>query len=205
MKHLKESIRVVKSPIADCIPDSRSGNLDLDAADEEVDDPVDSYDKEYDDAVYTDDPVRVYLRELGAMPLLTKDAEIDVARRMMRGKLRVQKAISRNPTTIRKLLELYEDIKQGEVKVTSVVDIPHTDEGPRVMAAKEKDVRNKFKQVLIAYIRAERFEGSHPAVRKPRRKAGRASAQVRWQWRRQIIKVSQSMQDALLALSIIHL
>ena len=47
-------------------------------------------------SIYTDDPVGVYLREMGAVPLLTREGELDLARRMERGKLRMRKAISRS-------------------------------------------------------------------------------------------------------------
>ena len=50
-----------------------------------------------EESIYTDDPVRVYLREMGAVPLLTREGEVDLARKMERGKLRMQKAISRSP------------------------------------------------------------------------------------------------------------
>ena len=49
-----------------------------------------------EESIYTDDPVRVYLREMGAVPLLTREGEVNLARRMERGKLRMQKAISRS-------------------------------------------------------------------------------------------------------------
>ena len=48
-----------------------------------------------EESIYTDDPVRVYLREMGAVPLLTREGEVNLARRMERGKLRMQKAIDR--------------------------------------------------------------------------------------------------------------
>ena len=52
--------------------------------------------------VSTDDPVRVYLREMGSVRLLTRQGEIDLAKRMERGKLRVQKALSRSPMVWRR-------------------------------------------------------------------------------------------------------
>jgi hypothetical protein len=48
-----------------------------------------------EEPIYADDPVRVYLREMGAVPLLTREGELDLARRMERGKRRTKKAISR--------------------------------------------------------------------------------------------------------------
>ena len=49
-----------------------------------------------EESIYTDDPVRVYLREMGSVPLLTREGEVNLARRMERGKLRMQKAVSRS-------------------------------------------------------------------------------------------------------------
>ena len=57
----------------------------------------------------TDDPVRVYLREMGAVRLLNKQAEIDLAQRMERGNLRMQKSLSRSALVRRMALSLYED------------------------------------------------------------------------------------------------
>ena len=53
--------------------------------------------QQVEESIYTDDPVRVYLREMGSVPLLTREGEVSLARKMERGKLRMQKAISRSP------------------------------------------------------------------------------------------------------------
>src|SRR5512140_2046093 len=45
----------------------------------------------------TNDPVRMYLREMGTVPLLTREGEVEIAKRIERGQLRVLKAISRSP------------------------------------------------------------------------------------------------------------
>jgi RNA polymerase primary sigma factor len=45
----------------------------------------------------TNDPVRIYLRKMGAVPLLTRQAEVEIAKRIERGQLRVLKALSRSP------------------------------------------------------------------------------------------------------------
>ena len=50
----------------------------------------------------TNDPVRMYLREMGTVPLLTREGEVEIAKRIERGQLRVMKAISRSPIVIRK-------------------------------------------------------------------------------------------------------
>src|SRR5678809_1778698 len=54
----------------------------------------------------TNDPVRMYLREMGTVPLLTREGEVEIARRIERGKLAVIKSISRTPLIARKVIEL---------------------------------------------------------------------------------------------------
>ena len=66
-----------------------------------------------EESIYTDDPVRVYLREMGAVPLLTREGEVDLARRMERGKLRMQKAISRSALVQRVVVELGRAVEKG--------------------------------------------------------------------------------------------
>lgn len=149
-----------------------------------------------EEAVYTDDPVRVYLREMGAVPLLTREGEVDLARRMERGKVRMWKAISRNPSTIRRLLELYERIKRAEIKITAVVDIPHkADDGPDSMMLRVKQVRYQFTLVLRAYNRLARVEEQQRAVPKPNQKIRKEYRRLEWIRRRHVIKVSQAMQQ----------
>ena len=52
----------------------------------------------------TNDPVRMYLREMGTVPLLTREGEVEIAKRIERGQLRVLKAISRSPIVIREIV-----------------------------------------------------------------------------------------------------
>ena len=61
----------------------------------------------------TYDPVRIYLREMGVVPLLTRDEEVDIAKRIARGQLRVLKALSRSPFVIQQILVIGEDLKRG--------------------------------------------------------------------------------------------
>jgi RNA polymerase primary sigma factor len=69
----------------------------------------------------THDPVRMYLREMGTVPLLTREGEVEIAKRIERGQLRVLKAISRSPIVIREIVALGEDLKRGVRNVKEVV------------------------------------------------------------------------------------
>jgi RNA polymerase primary sigma factor len=69
----------------------------------------------------TNDPVRMYLREMGTVPLLTREGEVEIAKRIERGQLRVLKAISRSPIVIREVVALGEDLKRGVRNIKEVV------------------------------------------------------------------------------------
>ena len=69
----------------------------------------------------TNDPVRMYLREMGTVPLLTREGEVEIAKRIERGQLRVLKAISRSPIVIREIVALGEDLKRGVRNIKEVV------------------------------------------------------------------------------------
>jgi RNA polymerase primary sigma factor len=69
----------------------------------------------------TNDPVRMYLREMGTVPLLTREGEVEIAKRIERGQLRVMKAISRSPIVIREIIALGEDLKRGVRNIKEIV------------------------------------------------------------------------------------
>ena len=69
----------------------------------------------------TNDPVRMYLREMGTVPLLTRQGEVVIAKRIERGKLSVIKAVSRTPTVSRLVIRLGEQLRNGERTVRELV------------------------------------------------------------------------------------
>jgi RNA polymerase primary sigma factor len=68
----------------------------------------------------TNDPVRMYLREMGTVPLLTREGEVEIAKRIERGQLRVMKAISRSPIVVREIAGLGEDLRRGVRNIKEV-------------------------------------------------------------------------------------
>jgi RNA polymerase primary sigma factor len=70
----------------------------------------------------TTDPVRLYMREMGAVPLLTREGEIEIARRIEEGQQDMIQAISASPTTIAALLASAQRIARGEMKVDDLID-----------------------------------------------------------------------------------
>jgi len=70
----------------------------------------------------TSDPVRMYMREMGTVELLTREGEIEIARRIEDGLLQVLRAVSTCPSTIAILLEAAEKVERGELRLDEVVD-----------------------------------------------------------------------------------
>ena len=150
--------------------------------------------REPDEAVYTDDPVRVYLREMGAVPLLNREGEVDLARRMERGKFRMWKAISRKRISVERLLDLYGQIKRQEVKITAKVDLPPMIDPEETMAMREQRVRNQFVRVLRAENQLKKIVGLQNQVPNPNRTKRREFRKLEWIRKRQVIRVSREMQ-----------
>ena len=70
----------------------------------------------------TTDPVRMYMREMGTVELLTREGEIEIAKRIEGGLMKMMEAISESPATIAEILRLGEDIREGKVVISTVVD-----------------------------------------------------------------------------------
>ena len=69
----------------------------------------------------TNDPVRMYLREMGTVPLLTREGEVEIAKRIEKGKLSVIKAISRTPSIAREIIKYGDQLRAGERTVRELV------------------------------------------------------------------------------------
>ena len=69
----------------------------------------------------TNDPVRMYLREMGTVPLLTREGEVEIAKRIERGKLAVIKSISRTPTIARLIIQMGDALKAEERSIRELV------------------------------------------------------------------------------------
>src|SRR6187455_3063888 len=102
----------------------------------------------------TNDPVRMYLREMGTVPLLTREGEVEIAKRIERGKLAVIKSISRTPTVARAIMTMGDQLKNDERSVRELVifqDEEITDdkieERKRQVLRQIEAVRKAFQQV----------------------------------------------------------
>ncbi len=96
----------------------------------------------------TNDPVRMYLREMGTVPLLTREGEVEIAKRIERGQLRVLKAISRSPIVIREITALGEDLKRGVRNVKEVVIFDEEELTEEILQARVRQTVSRVDALL---------------------------------------------------------
>ena len=69
----------------------------------------------------SNDPVRLYLREMGIVPLLNREGEVTIAKRIERGQIKTHKAISRSPIAVERLLKIGDDLERGKASIRETV------------------------------------------------------------------------------------
>ena len=128
-----------------------------------------------EESIYTDDPVRVYLREMGAVPLLTREGEVSLARKMERGKVRMQKAISRSALIESMVFDYAEQLKKGVLELDDICDLGDVEEGSPAEEKRRKQVLQQFTDLLTFQKKKqqafEKFEATPLSNKKLRKKA----------------------------------
>jgi RNA polymerase primary sigma factor len=140
----------------------------------------------------TNDPVRMYLREMGTVPLLTREGEVEIAKRIERGQLRVLKALSRSPIVIRELLAMGEDLKKGVRSIKEVVTFDEEEITDEILQNRLNEFTGKIDDLAKLYKKAALLEEKYAEVslkKKPKdhRRARRKLA-------RSIVAVSQAVR-----------
>ncbi len=92
----------------------------------------------------TNDPVRMYLREMGTVPLLTREGEVEIAKRIERGQMRVMKAISRSPIVIREIVGLGEDLRRGVRNIKEVVTFDEEELTEEILQARVRSTISRI-------------------------------------------------------------
>ncbi|MCA1624833.1 MAG: RNA polymerase sigma factor RpoD [Acidobacteria bacterium] len=115
----------------------------------------------------SNDPVRLYLREMGIVPLLTRAGEVAIAQRIERGQIKTRKAISRSPIAVEKLLQIGENLENGKGYIREIVNFSEqaeltgeedkVDEYLRWTLEGIENIRGNYKKALkiLAALREE--------------------------------------------------
>jgi RNA polymerase primary sigma factor len=138
------------------------------------------------------DPVRIYLREMGSVPLLTREGEVAIARRMERGQLVVTKAITRSPIVIKELIVVGDELRTGARPIKGVVQFSEEELTEAKIAKKTRqtleDIDRISKLYETALKQAEKLAET-PKLRK------RPYVRAKWALARTRIQISLAIRD----------
>ena len=140
----------------------------------------------------TNDPVRMYLREMGTVPLLTREGEVAIAKRIERGKLAVIKSISRTPTIAKRILIMGDQLRAGERTIRELVIFSDEEITDEVIQERAAEVLGQIEHVRKARVNyAKALEKVEATAKKDKRKYRR----VRFRALRAWIEVSRRIRE----------
>ncbi len=196
------------------LPDDLGSEADLDdllagldsAGVELLEEPRLDYDRKLEDAEEleefdfgeftdkTNDPVRMYLREMGAVPLLTREGEIELARRIERGRRSVSKALSRSPLVIRELLKLGEELENDSLCVRDLLVLPDMAASDEAVLVGEKNLLlQAVHEVARHYRKAQQCRQRLQAT--PRGMKPKQYRTLRHSLARELVRISQVCRE----------
>jgi RNA polymerase primary sigma factor len=177
------------SDLTELIPqDGDEPALDGAALDEQR---LDTEDELFDTEPFdrTHDPVRLYLREMGSVPLLNRDGEIDIARRIEKGQTKTRRTLSRCPMIVESIIGIAEDVKTGVVPARDVLvsnDPAPTDEHWDGLAQEFITAGDELARLRRKFLLLRR-----KLVAVPRQTRPKQNLHLRWELGRQAVKISR--------------
>jgi len=140
----------------------------------------------------TNDPVRMYLREMGTVPLLTREGEVTIAKRIERGQLVVMKSVTRSPIVIKELIAVGDDLRKGGRSIKEIVQFDDEE-------LTEEKIANKTKQTLkhiekIAKLYENGLKQAIKLEKTPKAKK-RPWIHAKWEVARTRVEISLAVRD----------
>jgi RNA polymerase primary sigma factor len=119
----------------------------------------------------TNDPVRMYLREMGTVPLLTREGEVAIAKRIERGQLLVLKTITRAPLILKELLQVGEDLRNGSRSIKEIVQFDDEELTEEKIEAKTKETLKQIDKIAKLYLLAMKLAAKLDRVPRAKKRA----------------------------------
>ena len=141
----------------------------------------------------TNDPVRMYLREMGTVPLLTREGEVEIAKRIERGQMRVLKSLSRSPVVIREIVALGEDLKRGVRNVKEVVTFDEEELTEDVVQARVRATASRIDALVKHQKKIAVYEEKLPLL--AAKTKAREARHTRWLIAREKVLISRIVRE----------
>ena len=144
----------------------------------------------------TNDPVRMYLREMGTVPLLTREGEVEIAKRIERGQMRVMKAISRSPIVIREIVGLGEDLRRGVRNIKEVVTFDEEELTEEILQARVRATVGRIDIIVKHQKKLQALEEKleNPAAKDIKAKT-KETRKVRWLIGREHVYINRIVRE----------
>ena len=139
----------------------------------------------------TNDPVRMYLREMGTVPLLTREGEVAIAKRIEHGKRSVVRAMSRAPAVAELVVQLGEQLQAGDHSVRDLVIVQEDDVSDDRVASRARDLLQQVDAVAEAQRQSRE---SQEALDKASKRNKRRYRQLRWRALRALVRLSRCIR-----------
>jgi RNA polymerase primary sigma factor len=141
----------------------------------------------------TNDPVRMYLREMGTVPLLTREGEVEIAKRIERGQLRVLKALSRSPIVIKEILSLGDDLRKSVRSIKELVAFDEEEITEDIVQARLKDFTGQIDEIGKHYKKVQQLVEKLAEIQQ--KKKPKEHRKCRWSLGREQVMVSTGIRD----------
>jgi len=140
----------------------------------------------------TNDPVRLYLREMGTVPLLTREGEVEIAKKIERGQLNVLKAVSRSPIAIKEVIDLGGQLQRRERSINEAIVLNDDVITPETL---EQRLREAMRNIR----RMQRWRRKHDQIlqglaKTPKSRQGRSYRKQRFEFMRYRVRISKAIR-----------
>jgi len=137
----------------------------------------------------TNDPVRMYLREMGSVPLLTREGEIELAKRIERGQAAVRKAISRSALVINEILAMPQQLREDPVVIRDVLVMPDLVVAEETLPERAEELLGIIDEIEKNYRKAQQYRQKLQAV--SRGMKPKMHRTLRWSLARTLVVISR--------------
>jgi RNA polymerase primary sigma factor len=141
----------------------------------------------------TNDPVRMYLREMGTVPLLTREGEIELAKRIERGQNAVRRSLSRSALITREVLNLGDDLIRGAVSVRDILVLPDLVVAEDSLDTQKQEIVDIVEEVERHYRKAQQFRQKMLAI--PRSMKPKQYRTLRYGLARATVRISRLIRS----------
>ena len=140
----------------------------------------------------TDDPVRLYLRQMGSVPLLTREGEVELARRFERGHMRVLTAISRSPVVIQEIITAGRDLAQGVRSIKGFVVFDEEEITDDIIEGRARETIAQIEVIAEHWSKAQKLEEKLAAI--DRKKNPKQYRRCLWKIGREKVAISRMIR-----------